>query len=67
MAVTTFKKGTRAKVKKTGQVGTVTEVRTHDPSGGGGGFYVVKVVVRLDGEKDERAFEEPELEQLVTG
>jgi hypothetical protein len=30
-------------------------------------FYMVRVIVRLDGEKDVLAFEEPELEQVVSG
>lgn len=67
MALTPFKKDSRVKVKKTGQLGTVTEVLTHDPSHGGGGFYSVRVIVRLDGETGVRAFEEPELEQVIGG
>jgi hypothetical protein len=34
MAFTPFKKGTRVRVKKTGKLGTVTEVNTNDPSQG---------------------------------
>ena len=62
--LTTFKKGVRVRIKKTGQIGTVVDVHTHDPSGGRGGFYNVKVMVRLDGDSDARPFEERELEVL---
>jgi hypothetical protein len=66
MALTPFKKGDRVRDKKTGQLGTVTEVNTNDPAQGPdvSVFYMVRVIVRLDGENDVRAFEEPELEQV---
>jgi len=64
MPLTPFKKNDRVKLKKTGQLGTVTEVREHDPSGGRGGFYTVDIYVRLDGRKDAAPFEERELEKV---
>jgi hypothetical protein len=67
MALTPFKKGDRVRAKKTGKLGTVTEVNTQDPSQGPdvSVFYSVRVIVRLDGEKDVLAFEEPDLEPVV--
>jgi hypothetical protein len=66
MALTPFKKGDRIRDKKTGQLGTVTEVNTNDPAQGPdvSVFYMVRVIVRLDGEQDMRAFEGQELEQV---
>jgi hypothetical protein len=66
MALTPFKKGDRVREEKTGQLGTVTEVNTNDPAQGPdvSVFYMVRVIVRLDGEQDMRAFEGQELEQV---
>ena len=64
MPLSEFETGDRVKVKKTGQTGTVAEVRAHVP-GGRGGYYSVDVMVRVDGEADARPFGEPELESLA--
>jgi hypothetical protein len=64
MPLTNYKVGDRVRIKQNGHTGTVTEVREHAPSGRGG-YYIVQVVVRVDGGADACPFNEVELEQIT--